>query len=247
MAVLRIGTSGWSYPNWKGAFYPKGLKQRDWLAFYAEHFIAVELNASFYRLPGENALTAWAERTPENFRFAVKAWRAITHYRRLRECEDLVKRFYERIALLGAKAEVVVFQLPPRFPADPECLGALLAILPESPRVAFEFRDPSWHTEAVYNLLRQRNVAFVPFVLAGEASPRLATADFVYVRLHGPETAYAGAYSDAALEDWADWLSQQLYDGRDAYLFFDNTEVADDAIRNARTLNALLEAKRGTT
>ena len=185
-------------------------------------------------------LKGWAERTPAGFRFAVKAWRMLTHRQRLADCGEYLQAFYERLEVLGAKADPVLFQLPPRFPADPARLDGFLGALPAGRRAAFEFRDPSWHDEPVYEVLRRHGAAFVPFELAEQRAPRVATADFVYVRLHGREARYRGRYDEAALTDWADWLAGHMAEGRDAYCFFDNTDRADDAVRNAIELDAML-------
>jgi uncharacterized protein YecE (DUF72 family) len=235
-----VGTAGWSYANWRGAFYPRGLKQGDWIGFYAEHLKTVEVNTTFYRLPPETMLKGWVEKTPRDFLFAVKAWRAITHYKRLKDCREQVKVFLARLWPIKAKCGPILFQLPPKFACDPARLEAFLAVLPEERRFAFELRDPDWHREEVYRLLASRNAAFVPFELAELTAPRIATADFVYVRLHGRHDRYRGAYSEAALEDWAGWLTARMAEGRDAYVYFDNTDEADHALRNALALDALL-------
>lgn len=244
MARHFVGTSGWSYPHWLGLVYPKGLKPGEWLAHYATLFNTVELNASFYRLPTAKTLEGWRARTPKDFVFALKAWRAITHYKRLNDCADALDAFFERTALLKAKRGPVLFQLPPKFPADPERLDAFLKLLPKRRRFAFEFRDPSWHRRDVYELLEGRNAAFVPFELGKFESSRIATADFVYVRLHGRKGRYRGDYSAAELKDWAAWLRAEMAQGRDAYVYFDNTDEADYAVRNARALDRLLGEDR---
>lgn len=241
MAKHWIGTAGWSYDHWgKGAFYPRGLKKTDWLGHYAGRLRSVEINASFYHLPRIPVLETWAAHTPDGFLFAVKAWRAITHYRRLADCAEHVESFFSRIAALGAKGGPVLFQTPPRFPADTGRLAAFLALLPKDRRCAFEFRDESWHSDAVYTLLAGHNAAFCPFELGGQAAPRIVTADFVYIRLHGRKGRYTGNYSAAALRDWADWLGARLAEGRDVHVYFDNTDVKDYALRNAMRLDAML-------
>ncbi len=240
MATHWVGTSGWSYDGWRGPFYPRGLKRTDWLAHYAERFRSVEINASFYHLPKTAVLEGWAAHTPADFLFAVKAWRAITHYRRLVGCTDHLRVFYERLAALGRKTGPVLFQMPPRFPVDLPRLAAFLAALPAGGRHAFEFRDPSWHTDAVYALLAQHNAAFCVFELGKARAPRVVTADFVYVRLHGRRARYRGNYSAAALRGWAGWLDGAMADGRDAFVYFDNTDEKDYALRNAEALDAML-------
>ena len=161
-------------------------------------------------------LTRGREETPADFRFAVKAWRRLTHHRRLDVTDDGLAAFSTCLDLLGEKAPVVLVQLPPRFPADPDLLDGFLRRWPDGRRLAFEFRDPAWHTDAVFRVLRTHNAAFVPFELGDERAPAVATADFVYVRLHGREAKYRGRYDEAALGAWADWLRGHVAEGRDA-------------------------------
>jgi len=240
MATHRVGTSGWSYDAWRGQFYPRGVKKTDWLGHYAQTFKTVEINASFYHLPKQAVLEGWAAKTPPNFLFAVKAWRAITHYRRLADCDDHLRVFYERLDALGPKAGPVLFQLPPRFPVDLPRLRDFLTLLPKDRRHAFEFRDPSWHDDAVYALLAELGAAFCVFEMGPSRSPRVATGDFVYLRLHGHRQRYKGNYSDAVLRDWAGWLRSHMGEGRDVYAYFDNTDEQDFALRNAQALDAML-------
>lgn len=242
MPEIRIGTSGWAYANWRGRFYPAGLRQSEWLAHYATEFDTVEVNASFYRLPRPAIVRGWLARTPEHFRFAVKAWRAITHYRRLRDCSELLSPFFATTDLFGDRLGPVLFQLPPRFPADPPLLDDFLASLPPGRRYAFEFRDTSWHRDTVYEVLRRHRAAFSPFDLAGLAAPRVATADFVYVRLHGHLRRYRGAYPEPVLRQWAEWLADCRAEGRDVWVFFDNTDEEAHAVTDARRLRTLLGA-----
>ncbi len=202
----------------------------------------MEVNTSFYHLPRETMLAGWAQRTPADFLFAVKAWRAITHFRRLKDCAEPLSTFLDRLSALGDKCGPVLFQLPPRWHVDLGRLSDFLALLPAGRRFAMEFRDLSWHCEAVYDALRSCNVAFCPFELAELTAPRVVTADFTYVRLHGRTNRYRGAYDDAALTDWADWLADNLAAGRDAYVYFDNTDEADHAVRDARRLDERLDA-----
>ena len=247
MARHWVGTSGWSYDGWRGPFYPRTLRRTDWLAHYAESFRSVEINASFYHLPKLSVLEGWAAHTPADFLFAVKAWRAITHYRRLVGCADHLRVFYERLAALGSKAGPVLFQMPPRFGVDLPRLAEFLAQLPPDRRHAFEFRDPSWHDDAVYALLARHNAAFCVYELGKARSPRVVTADFVYVRLHGRGARYRGNYGAAALRDWAGWLGRAMAEERDAYVYFDNTDEKDYALRNAQALDAMLARRPSCT
>ncbi len=239
---FRVGTSGWSYANWQGPFYPPELKRTDWLAHYASRLGSVEINNSFYHLPRESVLAGWVEHTPADFLFAVKAWRAITHYRRLNDCAEPLAVFLERIDALGDKGGPILFQCPPRWRLDAARLSAFLELLPSGRRFAMEFRDPRWHVEAVYDLLRSRNVAFCPFELAELSGPRIVTADFTYVRLHGRHARYRGAYGDRDLAGWSTWLAGHMSEGRDAYVYFDNTDEADHAVRDAMRLADRLSA-----
>ncbi len=245
MPSLYVGTSGWTYSNWKGVFYPRGVRQSDWLSHYAQQFDSVELNATFYRPPQESLLAGWNAKTPADFTFAVKAWRMLTHQKKLRDCHDRLVDFLDRLAPLGRKAGPLLCQLPPSFPAEAARLDDFLSAVPAGWRVTVEPRDASWHEEAIAQVLARHNAAFCCFELADQRSPAWATADFVYVRLHGREDAYRGFYSDAELAPWADWLAGHLAAGRDAYCYFDNTDHADDAPRNAARLRELVLERRG--
>ncbi len=240
LALRFVGTSGWSYSHWQGLFYPQGLKSTERLPYYAKHYQTVELNSSFYALPREVVLASWAERTPSKFLFAVKAWRLITHYKRLADCDEALSLFFDRIEVLGTKCGPVLFQLPPRLPPDQERLVAFLDGLPKGRRYAFEFRDASWHGDPIYSLLKRYNAAFCLFELGRAHSPHLRTADFIYVRLHGREAPYRGNYSEAALHEWALWLGAEMQGGAEVYVYFDNTDEADHALTNARRLDELL-------
>jgi uncharacterized protein YecE (DUF72 family) len=238
---IRVGTSGWSYPNWRGLFYPREMRVTDWLACYARQFPTVELNASFYRLPTPAMIERWSRLTPPGFLFAVKAWRVITHERRLVGCREPLEQFLARIAPLGGKAGPILFQLPPRFPADPARLERFLAGLPPGHRYAFEFRDPSWWCEEIYALLAGSDAAFVCFDLAGLRSPRIVTGSLAYLRLHGFEQRYREAYPEAVLLDWARWLAAEQASGREVVAYLDNTMTADHAVHDAIRLAELLE------
>src|SRR5437764_11172520 len=159
--MITIGTSGWVYPHWKGLFYPRDLPSKEWFAYYAARFPTVEINNSFYRLPFEQTFRNWRAQAPPGFCYAVKASRYITHLKRLKDPKEPVHLFWSRAKLLGGRLGPVLFQLPPRFPADPARLEALLRALPIDMRAAFEFRDPSWGTGEVLGLLDKNGAAFV--------------------------------------------------------------------------------------
>ena len=244
MARLRVGTSGWSYREWRNLVYPKRLPMARWLEHYASLFDSVELNVSFYRLLKHGDTAQWRAATPEDFVFSAKGSRFITHFLKLRNCGQALRRYFAPLAPLGDKAGPIVFQTALRFEADPARLEAFLALLPAGRRYAFEFRHASWHTPEVLGILRRRNVAFVPFEIGRLRGPRLATADFVYVRLHGRKPGYKGDYTRRALGEWAEWVRRQLRRGRDAYVYFDNTAEGDAAVRNAQAFRALLAPER---
>jgi uncharacterized protein YecE (DUF72 family) len=231
---IRIGTSGWSYDHWLGTFYPKGTRQRDLLAVYAERFESVEINRTFYKLPAAGTMTAWQAQTPAGFLFAAKASRYLTHRKKLKDPEEPVGRLLGCVEALGDKLGPVLFQLPPRWRVNPERLGRLLEVLPNRHRYAFEFRDPSWHEPKILELLSKRGAAFCIFDLAGERSPIEVTADFVYIRLHGPGAAYQGSYDGRTLSGWARRIRDWSEAGKDVYCYFDNDEKAyapQDALR----------------
>ncbi|WP_246179834.1 DUF72 domain-containing protein [Microvirga thermotolerans] len=242
-ADLRIGTSGWHYRAWNGPFYPRDMKPRAFLSFYVEHFNTAEINNSFYRLPSEQAVRAWREGVPDGFLFAWKASRFITHLKRLKDVEDSVGLVFGRMSGLGPAFGPALFQLPPTFEADPENLERLarcLGHLPQGQRCAFEFRHPSWYEERPLRLLRNRNAALCITDHRAAPSPWIATADFVYVRGHGPTGFYAGHYERPTLQDWSARLRLWHAEGRDVFVYFDN-DVKGAAPEDAKLLLALTE------
>jgi uncharacterized protein YecE (DUF72 family) len=218
----RIGTSGWHYRHWLGPFYPEGMKREEFLGFYSERFDTVEVNNSFYQVPEAETLDAWRRGSPEGFVFSVKASRYITHMKKLKDPGEPVAKFIDRVELLGEKLGPVLFQLPPGWRVNPDRLRAFLEELPEGYRYAFEFRDTSWFDRRVYDALFEYNAAFCIYDLAGVQSPREATADFVYIRLHGPGDAYEGRYGKKSLAKWAGAITGWSRQGRDVYCYFDN-------------------------
>lgn len=237
--TIRIGTSGWHYDHWRGPFYPRELPAAEWLAYYAARFDTVEINNSFYRMPTADALASWRDATPPGFCFAAKGSRYLTHMKKLKDPEEGLANLLPRLEVLGEKLGPILFQLPPHWHADPERLAAFLKALPTGRRFAFELRDPSWHIPAIYELLAQHNAACCVFDLAGQQSPVALTADFAYVRLHGPGGAYQGYYDQAALTEWARRVREWAAAMRAVYVYFDNDERGF-APRNALELRALV-------
>ena len=240
MARCLTGTSGWSYDHWKGLFYPENLAKTKWLHFYCERFPVVEVNSSFYHLPRESTLEKWRDSTPEDFSFVLKAWRAITHYKKLREVRDEVKVFFERASLLREKLAAVLFQLPPSLHEDPPLLRSFLKLLPRNVRCAVEFRHESWNVARTFELLEQFEVAYCII-----NAPRLktyleVTAPFAYIRMHGRESWYSYGYTDVELAALAAEIRKMLRKGIDVLVFFNNDFEAR-AVRNAQTLTALVK------
>jgi uncharacterized protein YecE (DUF72 family) len=231
---IHIGTSGWHYLHWKGPFYPDDLPNRKMLAYYARHFQAVEINNSFYRLPKKQTLEAWRETVKKPFLFTVKASRYITHMKKLKDPPETLPAFLKAITVLKKNLGPVLFQLPPRWRIDTGRLREFLQSLPGKFRYAFEFRDPSWFDDRVYQALGEKGAAFCMYDLAGRLSPKEVTADFVYIRLHGPGAAYQGRYDTNGLTGWAGAFSAWESQGKEIFCFFDNDQAgyaAQDALR----------------
>ena len=236
-----IGTSGWHYRHWRGPVYPEDLPARRYLAFYAKAFGTVEVNNSFYHLLPPDAVSDWRGQVPPGFLFAAKGSRFITHMRKLKEPKEPLRRYFERMKGFGAGLGPIVFQLPPKWRFNAERLQAFFKALPRGRRYAFEFRDPSWLTPAAYEILAAANAAFCIYHLAGFQSPLAVTADFVYVRLHGPGGKYQASYAERDLQAWADRFRRWNKEGRDVYCYFDNDQ-AGYAFHNARRLKEIVRA-----
>ncbi|MCU1257261.1 MAG: hypothetical protein JWO80_146 [Bryobacterales bacterium] len=238
-AEIRIGTSGWHYKHWIGAFYPPRFPASKMLSYYQERFDTVELNNTFYRLPAENAVKLWRESTPAGFVFAVKGSRFITHMKKLKDPEAGLEKFFARVDLLGEKLGPVLWQLPPNWTLDVDRLAEFLSALPKYHRYAFEFRNETWNTPEVMSLLRANGAAYCAYDLAGYQSPVEITADFTYVRLHGPGGKYQGSYSDDALRGWARRIREWRKVLRAVFVYFDNDD-SGYAAHNALRLRELV-------
>ncbi len=241
MKPVHVGCSGWVYPHWRERLYPKGLPQRQWLPYYAEHFDTVEINNTFYRLPKPSAVQGWLEQSPPGFTFAVKASRYLTHVKRLKTLDPYIERFYEPLGALmeSEKFGAVLWQFPANFHRNTERLSNALRVLPRG-RHAFEFRHESWFTDEVYDLLRKHGAALV---IGDESSrwvstPHVRTTDWTYIRLHHGSRGRHGNYSRSEIETWARRISQWRRD-TEIYLYFNN-DWEGYALRNARLLKDLL-------
>ncbi|HEY3247806.1 MAG TPA: DUF72 domain-containing protein [bacterium] len=219
-SVFRSGTSGFSYPEWKGAFYPAGVAADGMLRYYASVFPTVEINNSFYRYPKDDTLAQWAAAVPAGFRFSIKAHRRITHNKRLKDTDTDVAFLYERVLTLGPQMGPLLFQLPPSLRADPGVLEAFLAQLRPGPPVAIEFRHASWSSDAVYALLDRYRVSLCVAETDEPAAPTAVVGPIAYLRLH------KSRYDDDALRSWAEWITERLAEGRDAYAYFTHEEGA---------------------
>lgn len=209
---LYVGTSGYAYKPWKGTFYPKGLPDKEMLKYYSSRFRAVEINNSYYAMPKEATLQAWAAEVPPHFRFTFKAPQKITHIQRLKNSGETVTFFLNVTATLGERLGPLLFGLPPNLKADLPRLREFLDLIPRDRHIAFEFRNASWFDPPVLELLRERGVALcIAEDDDGVRVPREATAGWGYLRLR------CGDYTDAQLKDWAQWVQAQKWS--DAYVF----------------------------
>ena len=236
---IHIGTSGWHYPHWVGSFYPRGLSSEEFLPYYASHFSTVEINNTFYHLPTHETLAHWRDETPKDFLFACKASRYITHMKKLKDPQQSLARFFERVTVLQHKLGPILFQLPPRWKKNAPRLEEFLQALPTGFRYAFEFRDASWFDKQIYQLLMVHNAAFCLYHLAGQWSPEIVTADFVYFRLHGPQDSYQGQYDTPLLRRWANTCQQWAQSGKDVYGYFDNDQKGFASV-NALDFNNMM-------
>ena len=240
---IRIGTSGYHYKHWRGPFYPTGISPDEMLEYYSQQFDTVELNNSFYRLPTESAFDNWRQSTPANFVFAVKASRFLTHQKKLKDPESALQNLLPRASRLSTKLGPLLFQLPPRWQVNPGRLEGLLEALPRDLRCTFEFRDLSWIQPDINRLLARFGAAFCIYELGGYQSPMTVTADFAYVRLHGPGLGkYQESYSTGRLRRWSKQVEDWAKDLASIYIYFDNDQ-AGYAARNALELKRLVNGK----
>jgi uncharacterized protein YecE (DUF72 family) len=214
---LYVGTSGYSYKEWKGTFYPEDLPAKQMLRFYGERFRSVEINNTFYRMPKASVLQAWAADVPADFRFVLKAAQRITHQQQLRDADDSVSYLLEVAGTLKERLGPLLFQLPPYLKKDAPRLREFLALLRPHRRAAFEFRHQSWFEEEIFGLLRDHQAALcIAEAETDLAIPFVSTADWGYLRLRRPD------YGDAELKTWAKQVRRQEW--RDAFIFFKHEE-----------------------
>ena len=216
---VRVGTSGYSYKEWKGSFYPEDLPATKMLEFYATRFDTVEINNTFYRMPDEKMLAKWAEQVPDSFTFVLKAPQRITHQKKLAGAGDDVRQLFDVATALGPQLGPVLFQLPPFSRKDAPKLREFLGVLPPKARVAFEFRHDSWCDDEIYSILRERDVPLCLSDTDEVTDPNavvIPTASWGYLRLRRTE------YSADGLAEWAARVERQPWS--EAYVFFKHEE-----------------------
>jgi uncharacterized protein YecE (DUF72 family) len=238
---IYIGTSGFSYSHWQEKFYPKPIKAKDYFEYYQKHFNTVEINNTFYKLPSKKTVLNWKDEANKDFIFSLKASRFITHIKRLKEPKKHTSLFLNRVKHLKPHLGPILFQIPPNWHLDIKRLESFIKVLDKNHRYAFEFRDKSCLTTQVFSLLKKYKIAFCIYDLEGFQTPIETTANFVYIRLHGPKKAYSGSYSKIALKKWAKIIKIFQKDKLDVFCYFNNDERAY-AIKNALELKTLLKA-----
>ena len=230
-----IGCSGFHYKEWKGIFYPESLPQKEWFKFYAENFNTLELNVTFYRFPALSFLETWYNTAPDNFRFAVKVPRLITHYKKFTDCSRLIDDFYTLITKgLKEKLGPVLFQLPPKYVYTKERLELILKSLSKEFKNVIEFRDGSWWTPEVFNRLKKEKLIFCGIDYPGLPNDGIMTNETGYYRFHGRPRLYYSAYKRNDLKK----IAEEIFANKkvsEAYIFFNNT-ATDAAIKNANWL-----------
>lgn len=237
-----VGTSGYSYKEWKGKFYPDKIPPRDMLSFYAERFPSVEINNTFYRMPQEQVLLSWATQVPDDFVFALKAPQVITHRKRLRDVNAQTEYFFRTLSVLGRKLGPVLFQFPRSFRVDIPALENFLTLIPATRSCAFEFRSPSWLSEEIFELLRGRGFSLC--MADTEEQPTeeiIPTAPWGYLRLRRAD------YTDAALSHWLDLIRAQNWER--VFIFFKHEEEAqgpEAALRFRELVESGLEGIQDT-
>lgn len=234
MPQLYVGTSGWAYPTWKPAFYPEKLAQKNFLKHYATQLNTVEVNFTFRQLVKETTIQKWLAETPEHFRFGIKAHQVITHIKRLKDCEEFVKRFLGTIEALARAQKLgpILFQLPPNMKADRAVLESFLAVLPRNLCAAFEFRHNSWFTDETYDALRKCGIALCVAENEDRTTPDVVTAPYCYYRFRKP------SYSPEERSAMVGRIQEHRGAGRDVYAYFKHEETPEGALYAVEVLNS---------
>ena len=234
-----IGTSGYYYPGWISEFYPEGMSSNYFLEYYEQFFNTVEINSTFYHMPRATTIKNLKKKLKEDFVVSVKLNRTITHQKRLKDVKDLLDNFFESVFVLGNNLGVILVQLPPSLKKDEKLLLSFIEMLPKKVKFAIEFRHKTWLEESVFNILRKYNIAFV--VTHGDNYPflKIDTAEFAYIRLHGPKELYASSYSEEELKEWAIYIKSLNGKGLSTFVYFNN-DFYCYAVKNALTLKNIL-------
>jgi uncharacterized protein YecE (DUF72 family) len=236
--ICHLGTSGWSYSDWRGKFYPEEMAQREWLPYYAQHFSTVEINMTFYRFPRPETLRGWLDKTPPGFALTLKANRQITHLKKIKGVKSQVRYFYFLADSLRERLGCILFQLPPSLTFDLDLLKDFLLTLSPQYKNVIEFRHESWYREEVYELLRAHNVIFC-VVSAPELPDHIVeTSEISYFRFHGRIGWYKYNYSDEELEKWSEAIKKTK--AKECYIYFNNDYQAY-AVWNCKKLSKLLQ------
>ena len=233
--MILVGTSGYNYPEWKGSFYPADLPTAKMLPYYAGKFRTVEINYTFYRMPTPKLIAGWRAQVPSDFRFTLKAPKRITHDKRLRagEVAESVSGFIAAAAELGPQMAALLFQLPPNFKKDAALLREFLSLLPPKTTAAFEFRNPSWLDDEVYDVLRARNIALCIADSESRETPIVTTADYAYLRLRDE------GYGDGDIAKWTDTAKSLGEAARDVFVYFKHEDEGKGAVFGLQMMNLL--------
>lgn len=244
--MVYIGTSGWSYPHWaKGVFYPKSVPTQNWLKYYASIFNAVEVNSTFYRLPNPSLLQRWSSITPPDFIFSIKIWRRISHDLRLKNVQKEIQDFYPSVLPLQEKTKVFLLQTPPSFIPDINLLNEFFFAWMEvfkNTLLAVELRNKKCFKEEVFDVMRKHNISLCLEDYKGCGIDDVMTADWLYIRRHGPTGRYQGEYTHQQLKIEAEKIKQYLKLGKDVFIFFNN-DFDGYAPKNAKQLMDLIDRK----
>lgn len=241
MSVCFIGTSGWTYDHWRGCFYPPGLAKNRWFDFYAARFNAVEVNATFYRAFQDHTYLNWKARAPQGFGYVLKAPKAITHRKLLRDVEADIQTFCRSAALLGDAFEMILLQLHPGLPYDLELLRDALLAFPDPARVAVEFRNERWYIPQVESLLSSLGVCFCNVDSPRRPLTEILTSGRAFLRLHGRERWYSSEYSAGELSEIASLARRLAANGAGRMYIFFNNDFGGYAPANALALRELLD------
>ncbi len=239
--IYHLGTSGWSYNDWRGRFYPQEISQKKWLPFYAQHFSTVEINMTFYRYPKPETLKGWLDKVPEDFKFTLKANRQITHRKRIKGVKNEVRYFYILADSLGQKLGCILFQLPPSLTLDLVLLEEFLSTLSPTYKNVIEFRHESWYQDEVCKLLKSYKVIFCTVSSTKVPKAVIETADSAYFRFHGLTGGYKYSYSEEELKKWAETIRETKV--KECFVYFNNDYHAY-AVENCKRLSELLQNRK---